>query len=214
MTVKERKTVSVFGESDCAGVAIDAQLIEVCSNLEIGVEMPDDETGLSLVRELQRTRARVHQIWPRPDIVPSSYDAIFCELSADLPKRLPWSSGHPRSALVLVARPAQHCDIKLIENCAAHSIIHVPLAPGAAIMALVAARNQFRYECRLRRRVDKLDENLRTMRSVERAKSILMLERGMTEEEAYNFLRKQAMDRRASIGALATAIVDSQELLG
>ncbi len=76
------------------------------------------------------------------------------------------------------------------------------------------ARNLFRYECRLRRRIDKLDENLRTMRSVERAKRILMGSRGLTEEEAYNYLRKQAMDRRASIGALATAIVDSQELLG
>jgi AmiR/NasT family two-component response regulator len=63
-------------------------------------------------------------------------------------------------------------------------------------------------------RIDKLDENLRNMRSVERAKSIIMLRNNVNEEEAYQFLRRQAMTKRVSIGAIANAIVDSQELLG
>lgn len=52
------------------------------------------------------------------------------------------------------------------------------------------------------------------MRSVERAKTILMNVRKMAEEEAYGYLRSQAMERRVSVGAIAAAIVDANELIG
>ncbi|HWV97272.1 MAG TPA: ANTAR domain-containing protein [Xanthobacteraceae bacterium] len=52
------------------------------------------------------------------------------------------------------------------------------------------------------------------MRTVERAKVILMTTRRMAETEAYGFIRRQAMDRRVSTSAVAAAIVDSFELLG
>ena len=35
----------------------------------------------------------------------------------------------------------------------------------------------------------------------------------LSEEEAYNFLRKQAMEKRVTIGAVAAAVIDSHELL-
>ena len=47
-------------------------------------------------------------------------------------------------------------------------------------------------------RIDKLDETLRSFRSVERAKSILMEKRNLDEEEAYHFMRRQAMSQRVS----------------
>jgi AmiR/NasT family two-component response regulator len=80
--------------------------------------------------------------------------------------------------------------------------------------SLALARAQFLYERRLRSRIDKLDETLRAFRSVERAKTILMQTRKLDEEEAYHFMRRQAMSRRISITAVAAAIVDSNELLG
>lgn len=79
---------------------------------------------------------------------------------------------------------------------------------------LAVARSHFLYERRLRLRIDKLDENLRTMRSVERAKSLLIRLKNVSEEEAYNYLRRQAMERRVTIGAVANAVIDSFELLG
>ena len=78
---------------------------------------------------------------------------------------------------------------------------------------LMMAREHFQYERRLRGRIDKLDENLRTMRLVERAKALLIRLKNLSEEEAYNFLRKQAMEKRVTIGAVASAIIDSHELL-
>ena len=41
-----------------------------------------------------------------------------------------------------------------------------------------------------------------------------MTTRRLQEDEAYGFIRRQAMDRRVSASAVAAAIVDSFELLG
>ena len=101
----------------------------------------------------------------------------------------------------------------LLHNCAAHSILHYPATPRSVEAALSLARGHFLYEKRLRSRIERLDESLRTMRGVERAKSLLIRIRDMTEEEAYNHLRKQAMERRVAIGVVAKAVVDSFELL-
>lgn len=76
------------------------------------------------------------------------------------------------------------------------------------------AREHFLYEQRLRGRIEKLDENLKTMRTVEKAKSILMRSKNLGEDDAYNFLRSQAMERRVTISVIAKAVVESFELLG
>ena len=91
-------------------------------------------------------------------------------------------------------------------------VVTGPNGSGKSTLAL--ARGHFLYERRLRGRIEKLDESLRTMRSVERAKSLLMRLKNVSEEEAYNYLRRQAMERRVTIGAVASAIIDSYELLG
>lgn len=193
---------------------MDPNLYRLFSNLEIGVITDHSETGNSLVRDLKRTRATVQHIYPCPDMLPTTFDIIFCDASYDLPQRLPWNLGNPTSALVLLFQPLQQVDVSLIDNSAPHAVLHMPTTAQEIYSSLIMARNLYRYERRLRQRVDKLDDNLRTMRNVERAKLILMHNKGISEAEAYNFLRKQAMDKQASIGSLATAIVDTQELLG
>jgi AmiR/NasT family two-component response regulator len=181
--------------------------------LEIAAITSDDFAGQELARELRRTRAKVQHIWPSPERIPENFDIVYCDYASDLPKRLPWSPGAPPAALVLVLRPSQTIDTQNIENCAPHAILHLPLAPHAVVSSLTVALSVFRYERRLRQRIDKLDENLRNTRNVERAKTVLMRQKGLTEDAAYSYLRMQAMNRRVSIGTLAAAIVDSQELL-
>ena len=182
--------------------------------LEIAVISRRDEDGETLIRELQRTRARVRHIWPMPEQLPLTADVIFCELSPDLAERQPWLPGEPRSALVVIVRSSPPVNLRALHDSAPDAVLHHPITPQAVTTSLVVGRANFLYQARLRGRIEKLDDNLRTMRSVERAKSILMQNRGISEEEAYHFLRRQAMERRVSIGALASAVVDSQELLG
>ena len=54
--------------------------------------------------------------------------------------------------------------------------------------------------------IDRLREKLRTEKLISRAKLVLMA-RGMNEEEAHRFLEKQAMDRRISRAAVAEEVL-------
>ena len=54
--------------------------------------------------------------------------------------------------------------------------------------------------------IDRLREKLRTENLISRAKLVLMV-RGMNEEEAHRFLEKQAMDRRISRAAVAEEVL-------
>jgi AmiR/NasT family two-component response regulator len=182
-------------------------------DLKIAVVVARDDDGERLIRELQRLRCVIKHIWPMPAQIPAQFDVVFCALSIDLPQRLPWIPGEPSSALVVVDCGEGPLDLSVLHNCAAHGILHYPTTSRSVEAALSLARGHFLYEKRLRGRIEKLDESLRTMRSVERAKSLLVRIKDMTEEEAYNYLRKQAMERRVTIGVVAKAVVDSFELL-
>lgn len=167
-----------------------------------------------LIRSLQKHRADVRHIWPAPAQYPTPQDVLFSILLPDLPMRLPWLPGAPASALVILLPSSEPPDLRVLRNCAPHAVLHLPAGEAAIEVALTLARDRFGYEQRLSERIDKLDETLRAIRTVERAKAILMTGRGMSEEKAYQFLRKQAMAKRVSIGRLSAALIDSEELLG
>ena len=189
-------------------------MVQELADLSAVVVAPvDDQIGM-LLRELQRFRMRVRQVWPMPESVPADADVVYCEYSPDLARRLPWIPGDARSALVVIlpATEAVHADA--LCHATPNAVLPRPFTPNAVLSSLVLARSQFGYERRLRSKIEKLDDNLRSMRTVERAKAILMATRQMPETEAYGFIRRQAMDRRVSASAVAAAIVDSFELLG
>ncbi|HYH17733.1 MAG TPA: ANTAR domain-containing protein [Azospirillum sp.] len=190
------------------GRAIAAEL----ANLSITVATRRDEDGETLLRELQRTRAQVRHLWPVPERLPEDTDVLYCDLAPGLPDRIPWVPGEPKAALVVMIPRTPPPDLELLTNSSPDAVLHKPFAPSAVVTSLLMARHQFLYEQRLRGRIEKLDETLRTMRSVERAKAILMSTRSMREDEAYHFLRRQAMVRRVPISAVAAAIVDTHEI--
>jgi AmiR/NasT family two-component response regulator len=189
-------------------------LVQELADLSAVVVAPlDDQIGM-LLRELQRFRMRVRQVWPMPESVPADADVVYCEYSPDLARRLPWIPGDARSALVVILPVTEAIQADALCNATPNATLPRPFTPNAVLSSLVLARSQFGYERRLRSKIEKLDDNLRSMRTVERAKAILMATRQMPETEAYGFIRRQAMDRRVSASAVAAAIVDSFELLG
>lgn len=66
---------------------------------------------------------------------------------------------------------------------------------------------------RLRRELQRTQANLLERKSVERAKGILMKQRGCDEPQAYHALRKMAMDRNLRIGEVAEKVIAVAELL-
>jgi AmiR/NasT family two-component response regulator len=184
------------------------------ARLDIVVALPQDEEGRALARELRRTRASVRPLWPLPETLPDTADVIFCELAPGLASRLPWLPGNARSALVGVLPAEFAADLDLLRTSVVDAILHRPLNPRAVLASLILAWTRFGYERRLRQRIGKLEETLRSVRLVERAKAILVAKRGLNEDGAYRLLQRQAMERRVPIAVIAAAIVDAQEALG
>ena len=184
------------------------------ADLDVVVLTRRDEVGEPLIRDLARKRARVRHVWPIPELLPDNADVVLCDLIPGLASRLPWIPGKPTTALiVLIPSPAAEIDLEQLRKCSPQAVLHCPYGPQPIQAALMVARDQFAYEQRLRLRIDKLDENLHVIRAVERAKSIMMVERNMPEEEAYRYMRTQAMARGVSIGRIAAAVVESHRVL-
>jgi AmiR/NasT family two-component response regulator len=187
---------------------------EAClAALDLLVVTPRNPEGELLLRELQRTRARVRHVWPVPELIPDDVDVVFTELMPDLPRRLPWVPGQPKAALVVLL-PNAAISLDLLHNCAPDALLQRPFAAHAIPACLLQAHTRFTYEMRMRARIDKLDETLRGIRTIERAKTILVQTRNIGEDAAYTFIRRQAMDRRVTINSVATKIIDSYDLLG
>lgn len=182
--------------------------------LEILVGVSPEGGGEQILRQLQRDRARVRSLWPLPDKVPGDVDVLVLEQSDGLIDRLPWMPGESTCALVAVVAVERRPDPTRFCDSTPDSILFMPAQAVAITGSVLLARNQFDYTKRLRDRIERLDQNLRTIRNVERAKSILVSTKGMSEDAAYRFLRKQAMERRTTVNAVAAAVIDSFELLG
>ena len=62
--------------------------------------------------------------------------------------------------------------------------------------------------------LEKTKTKLGERKLIDRAKGILMKEKHVSEEEAYRLLRKLAMDRNLSLGAIAEQVITVAKLLG
>src|SRR5262249_26460395 len=67
---------------------------------------------------------------------------------------------------------------------------------------------------RLRDELADAHDRLEERKLVERAKGILMKARSMSEDEAYQALRRMAMDRGKRLGEVAQQLIDMSTLLG
>ncbi|MEW6562138.1 MAG: ANTAR domain-containing protein [Pseudomonadota bacterium] len=80
-----------------------------------------------------------------------------------------------------------------------------------AIMDVAVAHfNEFQS---MRRELEKAESLLADRKDVDRAKGILMKQRGWSEEDAYQALRKMAMDRGLKVADVARQLVAVAELL-
>lgn len=87
------------------------------------------------------------------------------------------------------------------------------LAPNRVRSVLEVAMTRFSLMQGLRGDLAKAKANLESRKVVERAKGLLMKERGLDEEGAYKMLRKLAMDKGRPIGAVAADLLAFAGLL-
>jgi response regulator NasT len=88
------------------------------------------------------------------------------------------------------------------------------LQPERLMPILQVAIARFEAEASLRAELAATREQLADRKQVEKAKGILMFERGLNEDDAFAQLRKMAMDRKLKLGDMAMRIIAARDLLG
>ena len=87
------------------------------------------------------------------------------------------------------------------------------LAPGRVRPVLDVALTRFELMQQLRGDLAKAKADLASRKTIDRAKGLLMKERGLDEDGAYKLLRKLAMDTGRPIGAVAADLLAFSSVL-
>jgi AmiR/NasT family two-component response regulator len=115
---------------------------------------------------------------------------------------------HPMPILILTAYGQQD----LIEKAAQlsiHGYLIKPVNERDLAAAIGIAQARFEESQAALRENAKLRENLESRKLIDRAKGLLM-QRGMSEEEAYQYLQTQARSTQVSIRQVAEGIISQQ----
>ena len=118
----------------------------------------------------------------------------------------------PRPVVMFVDRSAPGLAEQAVEAGVAAYVVD-GLAPGRVRPVLEVAMRRFQLMQELRSDLQKAKDDLASRKTVEKAKGLLMKERGLEEEAAYRLLRKLAMDSGRPIGAVAAELLAYAEVL-
>jgi response regulator NasT len=123
------------------------------------------------------------------------------------------SSSAPRP-VVLFTDDAAGSTIRAALRAGVSAYIVDGLAPGRLEPIMRVAMERFEADQRLRAELEDTRSKLEERKLVERAKGILMKQRGLGEDEAFAALRSHAMARSIRLADAARQLIDIAALLG
>lgn len=118
-----------------------------------------------------------------------------------------------RRPIVLFTNDNDTSHVKDAVAAGVSAYIVAGLAPDRIRPILDVAMARFQHEQQLRRELADARSELRERKTIDRAKGLLMQRQGLTEQQAYDKLRKTAMDRGLKLGDVAQRMLDVADLL-
>ena len=192
------------------------RLIRDLKDLRVQVIHPPDAEGTKLVEHLRRIGCRCEATWPLPDRIDPSATVVIVAIEQENRDRIlelfqPVEPSDP--ALLAVVSFEDPSTIQVVLESGALGIIERPIRPFGLLTNLVIARSIWLDRQNANKRIRKLERRLTSSNQIAKAKTILMQTQGLTEEAAYDSIRKRAMAKRIPMDELASAIINAHELL-
>jgi two-component system, response regulator / RNA-binding antiterminator len=119
-----------------------------------------------------------------------------------------------RRPIVLFTNDEDTTHVKDAVAAGVSAYIVAGLAPERIRPILDVAMARFQHEQELRRELADAKSQLQERKVIDRAKGLLMKRQGLSEQDAYEKLRKTAMDRGLKLGEVAQRMLDVADLLG
>jgi AmiR/NasT family two-component response regulator len=183
--------------------------------LRILVLQPKRIDGDELCQHLERIGCQVKVNWPPPAQLPEDIDVVFVFLRPIVEDDivLNWNAEDPPAVLIAVVDYENPIIVDKLLRLQAQAVVGLPLRTFGILANVLLSVNNHKREKRLRTRLERMNTKLKAHRDIDKAKSILMVANNMTEQTAYQTLREQAMNKRTTIEAIATAIINTSDLL-
>ena len=197
--------------ADCTGnrmrVLVVDGMTERAASLREGLERAGYTVAASLETPLELLRT-VEAV--RPDVVVIHTDSPSRDVLEHI---VVMSRDEPRPIVMFASDDAPEIIRDAVRaGVAAYVVDGLEPARVKAIVEVAVAR--FAEHQRLRERLAAAEQKLEERKLVERAKGVLMKRRGMDEAEAYEALRRLAMERGKRIGDIARQVIEIGSLLG
>ncbi|BAO91866.1 ANTAR domain-containing response regulator [Caballeronia cordobensis] len=182
-------------------------------NARVVVFHPDDDDGLTLTNHLRRMGFQVERCWPPTDTLPENTDLVFRALLPE--ERAPkgeWSGpdGPPVICVVAYENPTF---IDQAIKMGSDGIVTTPIRASGLLSTVVMALYHARRARQHTQRIARLEQKLLDSRHLRDAKNILMTMHRVSEREAYDMLRAQAMEKRVTIDDICHSVIQAGEVL-
>jgi len=93
------------------------------------------------------------------------------------------------------------------KGCGVSGYLVKPIDEKSLVPSIELAVARSQELKRLRKDMEKVSERLKSRSVIEKAKGIIMQEQGMTEQEAYYYIRKLSLDKHLSMRRVAEIIL-------
>lgn len=191
------------------------EILRDLRGLRIEVMHPPDAEGINLVDHLRRIGCITTTIWPLPDEVAPATDLVVIAIEHDSReplRRLFRGQDRPLPTVIGIVGYENPSILQLVLEVGAHAVIERPVRPFGLLTQLAIARSLWLRQQDSGRLVQKLERKLAGIQRIQRARLILMASQGMSEDEAYQTIRRQAMSKRVTLEDMAAAIISAHDL--
>ncbi len=192
------------------------EILKDLRKLKVLVVHPNDEQGSDICQHIERIGCKVCMVWPCPKHIKSNTDVVFLQTLQEHPftEKPYWLTEEKNSPTIIAIVDYENPTVlQTVYELGAHAIINTPIRPFGLLANLVIARAHWRKELVLGSRVQKLETKIRKIHSVEHAIAILERANNISREQAYEFIRSKAMERRLTTEDIAQEIVAADKTL-
>jgi AmiR/NasT family two-component response regulator len=182
--------------------------------LRVAVLHPNDSDGQQLTQQLQRIGCQVQAYWPPPADLPEGLDTVFLAVRPDsIDYDLEWTRSELCPTVIAVVTYENPTIVDAVMRLGARAVLPSPVKSFGLMSTLVIGR-QIDADLKSQvKRIRKLETKVAGTRRIMDAQNILMRTRNVSEKEAYDLIRDQAMAKRVTTEEIAAAIINANEIL-
>ncbi|QYD67790.1 ANTAR domain-containing protein [Paraburkholderia edwinii] len=174
---------------------------------------PDDDDGLTLTNHLRRMGFQVERCWPPLQTLPDRTDLVFRALLPEERALKGEWSGPDSPPVICVVAYENPTFIDQAIKMGADGIVTTPIRASGLLSTVVMALYHAKRARQHVQRIARLEQKLLDSRHLQEAKGILMTMHRVSERDAYDMLRAQAMEKRVTIDDICHSVIQAGEVL-